>query len=162
MRGMATVDPADLDIGTLAMLTGIATSEHAQAILEDRGFNGLRVSHGYVFQHLIDARPTIGELADQLDMTQQGASKIVAELAALGYVERIADEQDARIRRVALSKRGKAAVSASRKARADAEAALAAACGAGRLRTARTVLLAALENAGGIESVRQRRVRPPR
>lgn len=161
MGGMAPVDPADLDIGTLAMLTGIATSEHAQAILEGRGFTGLRVSHGYVFQHLIDAQPTIGELADQLDMTQQGASKIVAELAALGYVKRITDSEDARIRRVALSRRGQAAVSASREARAEAEAALSATCGAGRLRTARTVLLAALENAGGVESVRHRRVRAP-
>lgn len=48
-------------------------------------------------------------------MTQQAASKSVAELETLGYVERSTDEADARIRRVRLSERGREVVAFTRR-----------------------------------------------
>ncbi|MEU3275652.1 helix-turn-helix domain-containing protein [Streptomyces antibioticus] len=69
-----------MDTGTLALFVGHATAALVQGQLAEQGFGDLRFSHGYVFQHLIDEEPTVGELAAHLAMTQQGASKAVAEL----------------------------------------------------------------------------------
>ncbi|MEZ4239345.1 MAG: MarR family transcriptional regulator [Myxococcota bacterium] len=76
-----------------------------------------------MFQHLVERSPTIGELAERLGVTQQAASKAVAELEGLGYVARAADPADSRVRRVSLTARGWDAVERARGARRS-EAAL--------------------------------------
>ncbi|NHC46417.1 winged helix DNA-binding protein [Motilibacter sp. K478] len=93
------------------------------AQLDSAGFRALRQSHGYLVQHLIDGPKTIGQLAELLGMSQQGASKSVAELEDLGYVERHRGE-DARVRRVELTEHGWAAVESARAARKDLRRAL--------------------------------------
>ncbi|WP_017599594.1 MarR family winged helix-turn-helix transcriptional regulator [Nocardiopsis lucentensis] len=120
------------------------------------------MSHGYVFQHLIEAQPTIGELAEKLDMTKQGASKAIAELQHLGYAERVPDPDDARIRRVRLTHRGRTAVTTARRARADLEERLRQRLGADSLDTVRALLADLLDELGGTSAVRRREVRPPR
>jgi DNA-binding MarR family transcriptional regulator len=49
-----------------------------------------------------------GELVGLLEVTQQAASKSVAELERLGFIEETASE-DARVRRVCVSSKGMAA-----------------------------------------------------
>ncbi|MBA9004306.1 MarR family winged helix-turn-helix transcriptional regulator [Thermomonospora cellulosilytica] len=159
---MPSPEPQDLDTGTLALFVGFAAAESVQAALAAAGFGDLRFSHGYVFQHLIDAEPTVGDLATGLGMTQQGASKAVLELEGLGYVERVPDPRDARIRRVRLTGRGRAAIDAARTARAELEERLRQRCGTGALDAARTVLADLLDELGGTAAVRRRAVRPPR
>ncbi|MFH8573898.1 MarR family winged helix-turn-helix transcriptional regulator [Streptomyces sp. NPDC017993] len=156
------VAPNDLDTGSLALFVGFASSQLVQEQLAEQGFGDLRFSHGYVFQHLVDdARPTVGELAAKLDMTQQGASKAVVELERLGYVERVADPQDARARRVALTAHGRAAVAAARRARSAVDERLAARFGADRLAEHRALLAQLLDELGGTTDVRRRSVHPP-
>ncbi|MQY05563.1 MarR family winged helix-turn-helix transcriptional regulator [Actinomadura macrotermitis] len=158
---MTPVEPRDLDTGTLALFVGSAAVTAVREQLEAAGFTGLRTSHGYVFQHLVDGRPTIGELAARLEMTQQGASKAVAELERLGYVERVPGERDARVRLVALTARGRAAVEAARSARRELEERLRARCGEQGLDETRRMLVELLDELGGTEAVRRRDVRPP-
>ncbi|MFJ8629289.1 MarR family winged helix-turn-helix transcriptional regulator [Streptomyces sp. NPDC093568] len=154
--------PSDLDLGSLALFLGFATTTAVQEDLAARGFGDLRMSHGYVFQHLIDAQPTVSDLAAKLDMTQQGASKAVAELERLGYVERIQDPLDARIRRVTLTRRGVEAVAAARSARAALEARLRRRSNPATFDTARTLLADLLDELGGTAAIQRRDVRPPR
>lgn len=156
-----SLDPRDLDLGSLALFAGFAATTAVQADLASTGFGDLRMSHGYVFQHLIDARPTVSDLAMKLDMTQQGASKAVAELERLGYVERVQDARDARIRRVALTRRGREAVSAARRARAGLEARLRDRFGPTAFDAARALLADVLQELGGTAAIRRRDVRPP-
>jgi DNA-binding MarR family transcriptional regulator len=156
------VDPASLDLGYLALFVGHAVNEAVLASLAARGHGDLRTSHGFVFQHLVAGARTIGELAERLAVSQQAASKAVAELERLGYVERTADAGDARVRRIALSARGRAAIGAGRKARAALERRLEARCGAAAVAAARRTLAAALTELGGAEAVRGRRVIAPR
>jgi DNA-binding MarR family transcriptional regulator len=158
----STVDPAGLDLGYLALFVGHAMNEAVLRTLASRGHGALRTSHGFVFQHLVAGARTIGELAERMAMTQQAASKAVAELERLGYVERTADAGDARVRRIALSARGKAAIAAGRKARAALERRLESRCGVAAITAARRTLAAALEELGGAEAVRARRVVAPR
>ena len=77
------------------------------------------MSHGYVFQRLLVATPTITELALDLGITQQGASKSVAELETLGYVERRVAGHDNRVRTVHLTDQGHQAIAAGRAVRAE-------------------------------------------
>ncbi|MEO3782031.1 MarR family transcriptional regulator [Actinocorallia sp. B10E7] len=153
--------PGGLDIGSLALFVGFAAAERVREGMAGEGYGDLRFSHGYVFQHLIEEEPAISELAARLEMTQQGASKVVAELEGRGYVERFPSPSDARVRRVRLTSRGRDAVAAARRIRAGQEEALAAEYGAERLAEARALLVGLLETLGGAEAVRRRSVSPP-
>jgi DNA-binding MarR family transcriptional regulator len=155
------LDLYQLDTGTLALFVGQAAAALVQEQLAGQGFGDLRFSHGYVFQHLIDAEPTVGELATQLAMTQQGASKAVAELEHLGYCERAPDAADARIRRVRLTDRGHQAVDAARHARTALDHRLARRFGSQHLAGHRDLLAQLLDELGGTAAVQRRAVRPP-
>jgi DNA-binding MarR family transcriptional regulator len=157
-----TVDPAQLDVGYLAMFVGQAFADAVLAALAAAGHPELRFSHGFVIQHLIDADRTIGELAERMRVTQQGASKAVAELEALGYFERVSDVSDARVRRVRLSRRGREAVQVTRQARQKVARRLSSQIGEPALTSCRQTLARMLEALGGTRAVRRRKVLPPR
>ncbi|MDO7883155.1 MarR family winged helix-turn-helix transcriptional regulator [Salinibacterium soli] len=110
--------PDDLDTATLLSLAGAATDTLIRAAIRERGFEVTR-AHGYVFQRLLAGEQTIGELAADLGMTQQGASKHVAELERLGFVIRRVSSNDRRARVVALTDAGRAVIDAARVARRD-------------------------------------------
>ena len=150
------------DAVTALYLSGLALTTEALRRLHAAGHPDLRISHGFVVQHLVEGPVRVGDLATRMGVTQQAASKAVAELAALGYLERAADPADARVRRIGLSARGRAAVATTRAVRADIEHELAAALGADRVEAARRTALDALEWAGGADAVRARRVPAPR
>src|SRR4051812_41476892 len=84
----------------------IALTAHVQrkneAAMLAAGFDDLRPSHGYLFQHLVTGPKSITGLAQAMEMTNQGASKAVIELETMGYVRRDVSESDARSREVAL------------------------------------------------------------
>ncbi len=162
MASSPSVDPAALDLGYLALFVGYAYAAEIQRGLEGRGFGGLRFSHGFVIQHLIGAERTIGELAARLEVTQQAASKVTSELERLGYVERVANESDARRRQVRLTQRGQAAVAAARELRRKLDARLGKRHGEAVLSRCRRELSAVLDSLGGAQAVRGRRVVLPR
>ena len=62
-RSDPTVDPTALDAVVATTLTGLALNDETLRRLHRRGFEDLRTSHGFVFQHLV-ARPLpVGALA---------------------------------------------------------------------------------------------------
>jgi DNA-binding MarR family transcriptional regulator len=154
----AEIDPEQLDLVLAALFAGLALNEQVTDRLHAGGFADLRFSHGFVFQHLVPGPLPVGELARRMRVSQQAASKAAAELERLGYVERAPDPDDARVRRLALSERGRAAVAAGRTARAEVAAALEARLGPRRAKALRAGLLDVLDAAGGLEAVRGRRV----
>ena len=158
---MRRLDPADIDLATLAWLAGSSANGYLLAAIRGAGHPAIRTSHGYVFQHLLTDTPTMGELAALLGVTQQAASKMVVELEGLGYVRRMAGDGDQRIRRVSLTPLGREAVAAARAARADLERILDAAVGPAAMRIARDTLQTLIERTGGRDAVARRRVRPP-
>jgi len=149
------LDPADFDLLTLAALAGEAANRHLLTRLHDAGYTGIRISHGYVIQRLVDDEPTVGELAEQLGITQQAVSKTVVELESLGYVQRRVDAADSRARRVALSERGRAALAQARADRQDLERQI-----SGDLRPAKQALVQLLDISGELPAVTERRARP--
>ncbi|MFI9815984.1 MarR family winged helix-turn-helix transcriptional regulator [Saccharothrix variisporea] len=158
---MEPLDPADIDLATLAGLAGGAANTALLAELREAGHVGVRTSHGYVVQHLLTGSPTVSELAELLGVTQQAASKHLLELERLGYVERVPDPADSRVRRARLTGRGHRLVEDSRRARRRLDARLATAVGEDAADAARRALIGLLDLTGGTESVVARRVLPP-
>ncbi|WP_331273077.1 MarR family winged helix-turn-helix transcriptional regulator [Motilibacter deserti] len=147
-------DPLPLEDDPVLLLAAGSAGLNAKVTsrLEDAGFRSLRPSHGYLVQHLIEGPKTIGQLAELLGMSQQGASKSVAELEELGYVERHRGE-DARVRRVELTDHGWAAVETARAARRDLRRALRRRLGGEAYEELRAALLDVATWSGGMEAL---------
>ncbi|QIG38107.1 MarR family transcriptional regulator [Microbacterium sp. 4R-513] len=155
---MIALRPTLVDLVSLA---GGASDAVIAKALDDAGFPGLRVRHGYVFQRLLVAPTTITDLARSLGVTQQAMSKTIAELTSLGYVEASVDSSDARRRTLALSERGREAIEAARTSRARLEKAVRTAVGDDRLAAAHQTLEALLAELGIGEQIRSRSVPDP-
>lgn len=155
------MEATDLDLPTLASLAGGGVTRVVLDRIEAAGFAGVKPSHGYVIQRLVDDEPTITALADSLGMTQQGASKQVRDLESLGYVERVAVPGDQRARRARLTPLGHRMLESARRARADLEDEILEQVGARDLRAAKAVLAALLRAAGLDERVATRTVPTP-
>jgi DNA-binding MarR family transcriptional regulator len=117
------------------------------------------ISHGFVFQQLVEGPRPVGEVAENLGVSSQALSKAARELEGLGYVERTPDPGDARVRRLQLTARGHAAVQAAREVRAALNAELAQALGSERVAAAASTLREALAARGAMSAVQARRVR---
>ena len=153
-------EPEGLDIGYLSLFVGLRFNELVLEALHAAGFDGIRHAHGYVFQHLLGGPLKVSELGRLLGVSQQAASKSVAELMQLGYLED-AGSADARVRRVALSARAQAAIQKTRSYRAAWSRRLQKKHGPA-LDQARALLASVLEEMGGADAVRTRKVRAPR
>jgi DNA-binding MarR family transcriptional regulator len=149
---------AQLDLAYLALILGQRVNEFVLEHLVRCGFNRARESHGYLIQHLIDSERTITELAKRMEVSQQAASKSVAELVRLGTLE-IVPMKDRRAKRIRLSKRGWEAVKSARQERTRLDLRLMEAIGEEAHKKTRASLLSCLEELDGLERILDRRVR---
>lgn len=147
-----------LDVATMLSLLGDAVDGAVLAAL--RG-TGLRRGHGYLVQRLLVGPATATQLADELGVSQQAASKAVRELTALGHVEVVPDPPDRRSRPVRLTRRGLDAVETARAARRGVDRRIRAALDEADVEDLRRTLQDVLAVLGLAESVRRRSVRPP-
>ena len=152
----------DLDLPLASLFAGWAMADELSRRLAAEGMDDVRFADGVVFQHLVEGPRTIGSLAERLEVSQQAASKAVADLERRGYVARTADPDDARARLVALTGRGRGAIEAGRRHRAAIEAELAQRLGDRRVEGARRLLNDVVTELGADAPVRGRRVLPPR
>src|SRR5262249_61261267 len=98
------VDPAGLDLAYLGFFLGLRVNELVIEKGAEAGFREMRESHGYVVQHLIESDRSITELARRMNVSQQAASKSIAELVKHGVVES-RPGRDKRARRIRLTQR---------------------------------------------------------
>jgi DNA-binding MarR family transcriptional regulator len=157
-----SLDLTNADLSLASLFAGWAMADAIQARLAADGFDDLRFADGVVFQHLVERQVTVSALADRLGVTQQAASKAVADLERRSYVHREPDPTDARARLVTLTPRGREAVEGGRRHRAAVAGELEQRLGARRVEAARRLLIDAVRELGGEPAVRGRRVRPPR
>jgi DNA-binding MarR family transcriptional regulator len=158
----SSFDPRAADLSLAALFAGWAMADEIARRLAAAGYDDIRFADGVVFQHLVAAAMPITALAARLGVTQQAASKTVADLERRGYVERTPDPRDARARIVRLTARGEAVVAAGREQRAEVVEELVERVGRGRAEAARRLLVDVIEALGADETIRRRRVRPPR
>lgn len=159
---MTDFDPADADLSLASLFTGRALADELQRRLAADGFEDSRFADGVIFQHLVADPVTISTLAERLAVTQQAASKSVADLQKRRYLSREPDPTDARARLVKLTPRGHAIIAAARKHRAAIEAELRDSLGPNRVEAARRLLVDVLHYLNATPTLRARQVTPPR
>jgi len=97
-------------IGALLRMPWETVQRRMLETLHEHGFDDLDAAHLNVFQYPgpQGARPS--ELAARLRISKQALNYLLGQLERLGYVERRADPEDRRSKRVALTARGIAAI----------------------------------------------------
>jgi DNA-binding MarR family transcriptional regulator len=155
------VTAATLELSYASLFAGWVMGAELHRRMVTEGLAELRFSDGVVFQHVLAGPLSITELAGRMGVTQQAASKAVAQMEGRGLVERRASPDDARARLLHLTAAGRAAIEAGRRHRAELEAELAAEFGGDRVADARDLLAAVITRFGADEAVRTRRIRPP-
>ena len=86
-----------------------AVNEHLEVALAERGLEGLAPSHGDILAALFREGPLgMTELAAEIRRRKNTVTVLVGKLEAQGYVERVADAEDARRALVSLTRKGSA------------------------------------------------------
>ena len=108
-------------IGALLRVPWEAVQRHMLARLHERGFADFDAAYLNVFQYPgpHDARPS--ELAARLRISKQALNYLLGELERLDYLVRRPDPEDMRSKRIALTRRGEAAVGVIREAVGEVE-----------------------------------------
>ena len=109
-------------IGALLRMPWEAVQRRMLERLHEHGFDDLDPAHLNVFGYPgpQGARPS--ELAARLRMSKQALNYLLGELERMGYLERRADPDDGRSKRIAFTARGIAAVAVIREAVGEMEA----------------------------------------
>src|SRR5689334_17517593 len=145
----------DLGLAYLGQFLGQRVGELVIVRGRRQGFPRMRASHGYVIQHLVESdRPvsrTGTELARRMGVSQQAASKAVAELVRIGALKTV-PSKDRRAKQVSLTPRGWKAVLYARTCRAQLEAKLRIHVGVRRYTQAQRTLEDCLKLLGGVQS----------
>src|SRR3954449_4539667 len=110
-------------IGALLRVPWEAVQRHMLERLHEQGFDDLDAAHLNVFQYPGPQGTRPSELAAQLRMSKQALNYLLGQLERLDYLERRADPDDRRSKRVALTTRGIAAIAVIRDAVAEMETA---------------------------------------
>ena len=151
---------SQLDLGHLALFLGLRVNELVVERMARAGFRNVREGHGYLIQHLIESERSITELAHRMEVSQQAASKSVAELVRLGVLEE-SPGKDRRAKRIRLSAKGWKAVHLSRKIRVAIHGNLDRSLGEQHLADVKRTLIACLDHLGGTGRIKGRRIRQP-
>jgi DNA-binding MarR family transcriptional regulator len=127
-------------IGALMRRPLHALSVRVAADLASAGFTDLRPAHLTVFQQLDADGSRLTDLAARAHMTKQSMGALVDDLERLGYVERLPDAVDGRVKIVRRTERGWAVEHAARESVGAFEADWTARVGEERMRQFRRVL----------------------
>lgn len=131
--------PEPHDFGILLGLAYQAFVARLHEELARRGFPEIGPTVGYVLRAVAEEPLNQRQLARRLGITDQGASKIVRDMARRRFLVRVPDPDDARAHRLALGARGKALLRAARAYHAQFERELAAELGASAATTRRAL-----------------------
>jgi DNA-binding MarR family transcriptional regulator len=74
--------------------------------LTERGYADIRHAHGCVFRFVEREGVRLTDLAELAGLSKQAVGEFVAELEAMGYVERVPDPADRRAKIIRLTPRG--------------------------------------------------------
>lgn len=121
---------------TTPMLLRTGRRAYAAAMRSElvrRGLEDLPRNGPFVIRAVARSGAALSEIADELSVSKQAASKLIDLLVARGFVDRSADPSDRRRITLTLTRRGKKAVEAVEAGTARVDAALAEALAPGEL-----------------------------
>lgn len=128
-------------IGYLLLDAAHAMRDEILRRLQRSGFDDMRQSHMALAQHLDEQHGSrLTDLAAAVGLAKPTVVRTIDELVELGYVTREPDPADGRAKRVVLTERGRAAVTAGAQASIEVEAEWAELLGARRFSELRGLL----------------------
>src|SRR4051812_20265559 len=133
--------PAPPLIGALLRKPLEAVRRHMLERLHERGFADFDAAYLNVFQYPGPEGTRPSDLAARLRISKQALNHLLGQLEKLGYLERQADSDDLRSKRIALTPRGHEAIVVIRAAVAEVEASWSEQLGAKRFAELRALLL---------------------
>jgi len=163
VKHMATRNPSPAnahDFGVLLNLAFGAFKAELHGALSRAGFDDIGASFGYVFRLLADEPRNLREVAESLGMSAPGALKIVNDMVAKCYVERMEHAEDARQKMLGLTPRARKAMRAAHAFHEQFEAELARRIGVRETQAARRLLEAIVVAADERSSDGPIRLRP--
>jgi DNA-binding MarR family transcriptional regulator len=128
-------------IGALLRMPWEAVQEHMLARLHAEGFTDFDPSYLTVFRYPSPHGERPSELAARRRVSKQALNHLLGQLEQRGYLEREADPDDGRSKRISLTPRGVKAVGVIRQAVAEVEHRWARQLGPKRFDQLRTLLL---------------------
>jgi len=108
-------------IGALLRMPWEAVQEHMLARLEAEGFADFDASYLTVFRYPSPHGERPSELAVRRGVSKQALNHLLGQLEQRGYLEREADPEDGRSKRISLTPRGAKAVAVIRQAVTEME-----------------------------------------
>jgi DNA-binding MarR family transcriptional regulator len=120
-QGHAQAGPPPL-IGALLRIPFETVRDRMLAGLHERGFTDLVAAHLNVLQYPGPENQRPSELATRTRMTKQALNYLLGQLERLGYLTRHGDDSDHRSRRIHVTPRGHAVVTAIREIVQEVEA----------------------------------------
>jgi DNA-binding MarR family transcriptional regulator len=103
------------NIGTLLLEAYRAFERELFAAFHQAGHEGLRPKHGGVLANVPADGTRLTDLAALAGMTKPSMKELVDELTDLGYLERLDDDTDKRVRRIVLTAQGRAVATLARR-----------------------------------------------
>lgn len=147
------------DFGVLIGLAYQQLVSELHARLAEAGFDHIRQNFGYAFKMLAEESLTTSQLAARLQVTHQGAAKVVDEMVATGYVERVPDPGDGRVKRLVLTERCHSLMAIAQEFHREYELRLVEELGAEKLVAVREVLNAIVDRSDSADGL-ARTLRP--
>lgn len=138
------------------VLLGLAYNQYVAELhehLAERGFTDLRQTFGFALKVLAVEPLTTSRLAAKLQITPQGAAKTVEEMVAAGFVERVPDPADARVKMLHLTDTARALLAVAHDFHVDYERRVAAELGEDRVAALREVLTAVVARSDSPEGL---------
>ena len=148
------------DFGVLLNMAFGAFKSELHLALARAGFDDIGSSFGYVFRLLADEPRNLRDVAESLGMSAPGALKIVNDMVAKGYVERMDHAGDARQKLLELTPRARKAMRAAHAFHEKFEAGLGQRVGVPETQAARKLLEAIVGEADERSSDEPIRPRP--
>ena len=118
---VAEAEPYTPLIGALLRMPWDAVQEHMLARLHAEGFDDFDASYLTVFRYPSPQGERPSELAARRRVSKQALNHLLGQLEQRGYLERDADPEDGRSKRINLTTRGLEAISVIRQAVTEME-----------------------------------------
>jgi DNA-binding MarR family transcriptional regulator len=102
-------DEQPVDLGVALFIPYRYMEDRIFRAIQDAGFDDWTLAQVRVFQRVAPDGSRLTDLADQAQISKQGAGVLVDQLERLGYVRRVADPTDGRARLIVIEERGRRA-----------------------------------------------------
>jgi DNA-binding MarR family transcriptional regulator len=158
MTSAGATDEPDLAILLAAAYRVLV--DRLQDAMRDDDLAAMRPTYGFVIRAVDAEQPTVGRLAELLEVTKQAASRLSDDMEKHGFIERVADPADRRRQRLRLTATGRRVRKRALGVSEAIEAELAAAVGADDVAALRRALIALVTSGGALEDVLAKRARP--